>query len=47
LNSSLPDGRILVAGADINGMLKIWAWPETYEEHNCQGARWGLIVPLA
>jgi len=46
LNSSLPDGKILVAGADINGMLKIWAWPETYEEHNCQGARWGLIVPL-
>ena len=47
LNSSLPDGRILAAGTDINGTLKIWAWPKkTYKEHNCQGARWGIVIPL-
>jgi len=46
LNSSLPDERILVAGAHTDGMLKIWAWPKSYKEHNCQGARWGVVVPL-
>lgn len=46
LDSSLPDGKILVAGAHTDGTLKIWAWPKTYKEHNCQGARWTVVVPL-
>ena len=46
LDSSLPDGRILVAGAHTDGILKVWAWPGNYKEHNCQGARWGFVVPL-
>ena len=50
LDSCLQDDSlVLVAGSDIakKSKIKIWAWPETYNEHNCQGAWPSIVVPLS
>ncbi len=49
LDSCLEDDSlVLVAGSNKGKKfkIKVWAWPETYNEHNCQGARSSIVVPL-
>jgi len=48
LDSRLLDGRIVVVKGDKEGgYLKIFAWPESFDDHDMQGARPVVVVPLS